>query len=153
MLLDPLYYSFGDKEQTCWGVQVNVGGGAKHVGGCTNEVGGGGGCAPPRKIRQWVRPPIQGPTPHTRFDPPPPPYRVRPPQPVSDPPYRVRPPIQGPTPPYRVRPPPPPYALSNDINLGNRHLICEFVNDLINYKVEESLDFCNQEDHHPTDNV
>ena len=35
MLLDPLYYSFGDKEQKCWGgVQVNVGGGgAKHVGG------------------------------------------------------------------------------------------------------------------------
>ena len=35
MLLDPLYYSFGDKEQKCWGgggVQVNVGG-AKHVGG------------------------------------------------------------------------------------------------------------------------
>ena len=27
MLLDPLYYSFGDKEQKCWGVQVNVGGG------------------------------------------------------------------------------------------------------------------------------
>ena len=29
MLLDPLYYSFGDKEQKCWGgggVQVNVGG-------------------------------------------------------------------------------------------------------------------------------
>ena len=40
MLLDPLYYSFGDKEQKCWGVQVNVGGCAKHVGGCTNEVGG-----------------------------------------------------------------------------------------------------------------
>ena len=32
----------------CWG------GGAKHVGGCTNEVGGGGAHppAPPQKIRQ-----------------------------------------------------------------------------------------------------
>ena len=47
MLLDPLYYSFGDKEQKCWGVQVNVGGCKTCWGGCTNEVGGGGGCAPP----------------------------------------------------------------------------------------------------------
>ena len=36
MLLDPLYYSFGDKEQKCWGVQVNVG-------GVQNMLGGGGG--------------------------------------------------------------------------------------------------------------
>ena len=36
MLLDPLYYSFGDKEQKCWGVQVNVG-------GAQNMLGGGGG--------------------------------------------------------------------------------------------------------------
>ena len=44
MLLDPLYYSFGDKEQKCWGGASKCwGGGAKHVGGCTNEVGGGGG--------------------------------------------------------------------------------------------------------------
>ena len=43
MLLDPLYYSFGDKEQKCWGVQVNVGGVQNMLGGggCTNEVGGG----------------------------------------------------------------------------------------------------------------
>ena len=37
MLLDPLYYSFGDKEQKCWGgggVQVNVG-------GCKTCWGGG----------------------------------------------------------------------------------------------------------------
>ena len=47
MLLDLLYYSFGDKEQKCWGVQVNVGGvqnmlggGGGGGGGCTNEVGG-----------------------------------------------------------------------------------------------------------------
>ena len=40
MLLDPLYYSFGDKEQKCWGVQVNVGGVQNMLGGCTNEVGG-----------------------------------------------------------------------------------------------------------------
>ena len=47
MLLDPLYYSFGDKEQKCWGVQVNVG-------GVQNMLGGG--CTPrtPQKIRQWV---------------------------------------------------------------------------------------------------
>ena len=38
MLLDPLYYSFGDKEQKCWGVQVNVGGVQNMLGGCTNEV-------------------------------------------------------------------------------------------------------------------
>ena len=44
MLFDPLYYSFGDKEQKCWGVQVNVGGVQNMLGGCTNEVGGGGGC-------------------------------------------------------------------------------------------------------------
>ena len=42
MLLDPLYYSFGDKEQKCWGGASKCWGGAKHVGGCTNEVGGGG---------------------------------------------------------------------------------------------------------------
>ena len=42
MLLDPLYYSFGQK---CWGGASKCWGGAKHVGGCTNEVGGG--CAPP----------------------------------------------------------------------------------------------------------
>ena len=40
MLLVPLYYSFGDKEQKCWGVQVNVGGVQNMLGGCTNEVGG-----------------------------------------------------------------------------------------------------------------
>ena len=36
MLLDPLYYSFGDKEQKCWGggVQVNVGGVQNMLGGC-----------------------------------------------------------------------------------------------------------------------
>ena len=34
MLLDPLYYSFGDKEQKCWGgVQVNVGGVQNMLGG------------------------------------------------------------------------------------------------------------------------
>ena len=52
MLLDPLYYSFGDKEQECWGGASKCWGGAKHVGG-----GGGGGvheCSwggvhPPRK--------------------------------------------------------------------------------------------------------
>ena len=43
MLFDPLYYSFGDKEQKCWGggggVQVNTKcwGGAKHVGGGVHE--------------------------------------------------------------------------------------------------------------------
>ena len=37
MLLDPLYYSFGDKEQKCWGGASKCWGGAKHVGG-----GGGG---------------------------------------------------------------------------------------------------------------
>ena len=41
MLLVPLYYSFGDKEQKCWGVQVNVGGGGG--GGCKTCWGGGGG--------------------------------------------------------------------------------------------------------------
>ena len=52
MLLDPLYYSFGDKEQKCWGVQVNVG-------GVQNMLGGGrgarmklGGCAPPHPPRK-----------------------------------------------------------------------------------------------------
>ena len=42
MLFDPLYYSFGDKEQKCWGGASKCWGGAKHVGGggCTNEVGG-----------------------------------------------------------------------------------------------------------------
>ena len=38
MLLDPLYYSFGDKEQKCWRGASKCWGGAKHVGG-----GGGGG--------------------------------------------------------------------------------------------------------------
>ena len=57
MLLDPLYYSFGDKEQKCWGgggggVQVNVGGVQTMLGGCTNEVGGCAPPAPPQKIRQ-----------------------------------------------------------------------------------------------------
>ena len=35
MLLDPLYYSFGDKEQKCWGGggASKCWGGAKHVGG------------------------------------------------------------------------------------------------------------------------
>ena len=47
MLLDPLYYSFWDKEQKCWGVQVNVGGVQNMLGGCTNEVGGGGAHPPP----------------------------------------------------------------------------------------------------------
>ena len=31
-------------------MQVNVGGGAKHVGGCTNEVGGG--AHPPRAAKK-----------------------------------------------------------------------------------------------------
>ena len=48
MLLDPLYYSFGDKEQKCWGGASKCWGGAKHVGGCTNEVGGVR-TPPPRK--------------------------------------------------------------------------------------------------------
>ena len=58
MLLDPLYYSFGDKEQKCWGVQVNVGGVQNMLGGCTNEVGGCAPPAPPQKIRQcfFLRP-------------------------------------------------------------------------------------------------
>ena len=41
MLLDPLYYSFGDKEQKCWGGGASKcwgGGGARHVGGCTNTL-------------------------------------------------------------------------------------------------------------------
>ena len=38
MLLDPLYYSFGDKEQKCWGGGVQV-----NVGGCKTCWGGGGG--------------------------------------------------------------------------------------------------------------
>ena len=33
MLLVPLYYSFGDKEQKCWGGASKCWGGAKHVGG------------------------------------------------------------------------------------------------------------------------
>ena len=41
MLLDPLYYSFGDKEQKCWG-----GGGASKCWGGAKHVGGG---APPRQ--------------------------------------------------------------------------------------------------------
>ena len=45
MLLDPLYYSFGDKEQKCWG-------GASKCWGVQNMLGGArmklGGCAPPR---------------------------------------------------------------------------------------------------------
>ena len=36
MLLDPLYYSFGDKEQKCWG-------GASKCWGVQNMLGGGGG--------------------------------------------------------------------------------------------------------------
>ena len=56
MLLDPLYYSFGDKEQKCWG----GGGGASKcwgvqnmLGGWTNEVGEvRTPPAPPQKIRQ-----------------------------------------------------------------------------------------------------
>ena len=39
MLLDPLYYSFGDKEQKCWG----GGGGASKCWGGAKHVGGGGG--------------------------------------------------------------------------------------------------------------
>ena len=35
MLLDPLYYSFGDKEQKCWG-------GASKCWGVQNMLGGGG---------------------------------------------------------------------------------------------------------------
>ena len=50
MLLDPLYYSFGDKEQKCWrGVQINVGGCKSCWGGARMKLGG---CAPPQKIRQ-----------------------------------------------------------------------------------------------------
>ena len=54
MLLDPLYYSFGDKEQKCWGGASKCwGGGVQNMlGGCMNEVGGGGGGAHPQKIRQ-----------------------------------------------------------------------------------------------------
>ena len=52
MLLVPLYYSFGDKEQKCWGVQVNVGGVQNMLGGCTNEVGGVRTPRTPQKIRQ-----------------------------------------------------------------------------------------------------
>ena len=33
MLLYPLYYSFGDKAQKCWGGASKCWGGAKHVGG------------------------------------------------------------------------------------------------------------------------
>ena len=45
MLLDPLYYSFGDKEQKCWGgggggVQVNVGGCKTCWGGARMKLGG-----------------------------------------------------------------------------------------------------------------
>ena len=52
MLLDPLYYSFGDKEQKCWGVQVNVGGvqnmlGGGGGGGARMKLGGGGVRTPP----------------------------------------------------------------------------------------------------------
>ena len=47
MLLDPLYYSFGDKEQKCWGGASKCWGG----GGCKTCWGGArmklGGCAPP----------------------------------------------------------------------------------------------------------
>ena len=44
-----LYYSFGDKEQKCWGGASKCWGVQNMLGGgCTNEVGGGGGCAPPR---------------------------------------------------------------------------------------------------------
>ena len=45
MLLDPLYYSFGDKEQKCWGGASKCWGVQNMLGGCTNEVGG---CAPPQ---------------------------------------------------------------------------------------------------------
>ena len=45
MLLDPLYYSFGDKEQKCWGGASKCWGGAKHVGGGARMKLGG--CAPP----------------------------------------------------------------------------------------------------------
>ena len=49
MLLDPLYYSFGDKEQKCWGDASKCwGGGAKHVGGVGARMKlGGGGAHPP----------------------------------------------------------------------------------------------------------
>ena len=40
MLLDPLYYSFGDTEQKCWG-----GGGASKCWGVQKMLGGGGGGA------------------------------------------------------------------------------------------------------------
>ena len=46
MLLDPLYYSFRDKEQKCWGVQVNVGGVQNMLGGARMKLGG---AHPPRK--------------------------------------------------------------------------------------------------------
>ena len=39
MLLDPLYYSFGDKEQKCWGGASKCWGGG---GGVQNMLGGGG---------------------------------------------------------------------------------------------------------------
>ena len=60
MLLDPLYYSFGDKEQKCWG------GASKCWGGCKTCWGGGarmklGGCAPPRTPPPENPPVLNGP--------------------------------------------------------------------------------------------
>ena len=57
MLLEPLYYSFGDKEQECWGgVQVNVGGCKTCWGGGGARMKlGGGGCAPPPPENPPVR--------------------------------------------------------------------------------------------------
>ena len=53
MLLDPLYYSFGDKEQKCWGggVQVNVGGCKTCWGGGVHECSWGGGAHEPSSNR------------------------------------------------------------------------------------------------------
>ena len=54
MLLDPLYYSFGDKEQKCWGVQVNVGGCKTCWGGARMKLGGAYPPHPPRKSASAV---------------------------------------------------------------------------------------------------
>ena len=51
MLLDPLYYSFGDKEQKCWG-----GGGASKCWGCKTCWGG---VHPPRKSASATKPTAQ----------------------------------------------------------------------------------------------
>ena len=55
MLLDPLYYSFGDKEQKCWGGASKCWGGCKTCwGGARMKLGGCAPPAPPQKIRQCL---------------------------------------------------------------------------------------------------